>query len=585
MTENFKNKIEKARKDTETNLTDKQKESGNYKKGHINVNGFKISLENPKGSYRSGKDKNGKEWKTKMKNDYGYFLNTKGYDGDHIDCFLGSAIESKKIFVIDQKIEGKFDESKVMLWFNDKESAKNAYLSNYEKNWKGFDEITEVDEAFFKKWLYDGKKQRKPFHEYYEVKKKIKTMKINENTLRNLIKESVKKIAIKEGRESTKLTNALIKKLFNIAQNYKHIYHDDDWSNVHAMMDDMSQLDGIEDFNVGGGRYHNFGSGNGDTFKRYIIDIFTTFGTKINGIVNCHLCGTMENPYSAYDISVNFYRADNETLMGESINNANSIYTIDNWKKDGSLKPVIGQYVSDDVIEELLNSVPPTTYSRGIFQPGEAYTMSEDYTDLYMTFARKNSGWQYIGLCPKGSTRQVPEMRYESINNEPINEGKRGLNSPKLFQIAKEHGGLKPKHSMYTLRFNEFTDNDVIGVIEGDELGSFKNTSWNQKKEWAEKKGYTVNRGDEVVFIPMSDWTWVAVIERGSLLSDKEWKETPYGQKRIERGLNRVSDGKKNYVWTDTDLEGKHSPKGWSKRAFQFSQKKSDNDLKNSLKK
>lgn len=186
----IKTKIEKARKETDTKLSEKQKESGNYKKGHINVNGFKISLENPKGSYRSGVDKKGKQWKIKMKNDYGYFLNTIGYDGDHIDCFLGSDIDSKKIFVIDQKNNGKFDESKVMLWFNDSESAKKAYLSNYESNWKGFDKITEVDEEFFKKWLYDGKKQRKPFSEY-NIIKNTKKIKIKESQLRNMIQEAV----------------------------------------------------------------------------------------------------------------------------------------------------------------------------------------------------------------------------------------------------------------------------------------------------------------------------------------------------------------------------------------------------------
>lgn len=169
--EAIEEKIASERKKVDTDPTEGQKEAGNYKHGHISINGFKISIENPKGSYRKGKDRNGKEWKTLMKNDYGYFLSTLGKDGDAIDVFIGDNFDSKKIFAVDQKVGGKFDETKVMFCFNDKEQAKKAYLSNYEKDWKGFWKITEVDINTFKKWLYDGYRQRKPFFDYVEIQK------------------------------------------------------------------------------------------------------------------------------------------------------------------------------------------------------------------------------------------------------------------------------------------------------------------------------------------------------------------------------------------------------------------------------
>jgi hypothetical protein len=112
-----------------------------------------------------------------MHHDYGYFSRTLGKDGDAIDVFIGPNLDSKKIFAIDQKIGGKFDETKVMFCFNDVEQAKNGYLSNYEDDWKGFWKITEVDLPTFKKWLYDGYKQRKPFFDYVEIKNK----KLNES--------------------------------------------------------------------------------------------------------------------------------------------------------------------------------------------------------------------------------------------------------------------------------------------------------------------------------------------------------------------------------------------------------------------
>ena len=158
--------------------TEKQAEAGNYKMGHINVRGFKITIENAKGSKRFWKDDNGKERYNILKNHYGYFSNTKGHDGDHIDVFIGSYLDFERIYVVDQNYnDGSFDESKIMLGFKSKEQAKQAYLSNFDKEWKGFRDITAVSIDVFKKWLYDGHKQRKPFAKYVEIIKK----KINES--------------------------------------------------------------------------------------------------------------------------------------------------------------------------------------------------------------------------------------------------------------------------------------------------------------------------------------------------------------------------------------------------------------------
>lgn len=150
-----------------------RKTAGNYKMGHVTINGFKITIENAKGSFRKYKDENGKEGQTEMQNHYGYFSNTEGRDGDHVDVFIGEYLNFDKVFVVDQnKSDGTFDESKVMLGFTSKEEAKKAYDSNFDENWKGFREITSVSVPLFKKWLYRKHKQRKPFAEYIEIIKK-----------------------------------------------------------------------------------------------------------------------------------------------------------------------------------------------------------------------------------------------------------------------------------------------------------------------------------------------------------------------------------------------------------------------------
>ena len=157
--------------DCDKNPSEAQIEAGNYKKGHVCINGFNITIENPKGSTRSGTDEKGNKWSVTMNNHYGYFKTTEGKDGDHIDVFIGNNLNSKKIFVVDQVNKtGEFDEHKVMMGFDDKDSAKSSYLKNYSPGWKGCGKITEVDIDNFKKWLYNGTKRIKAFSEYTENK-------------------------------------------------------------------------------------------------------------------------------------------------------------------------------------------------------------------------------------------------------------------------------------------------------------------------------------------------------------------------------------------------------------------------------
>ena len=162
-------KEEEAKVDT--NPTEAQKEAGNYRKGHIKVDGLDITIEQPKGSIRRGTDANGKQWESEMHNTYGYIRGTESVDGDHIDIFLSDNPTEGKVFVVDQvNKDGSFDEHKVMYGFSDMESAKRAYLSNYEEGWQGLGSITEVKKEDFKKWIDSSKRKTKPFAEYTSVK-------------------------------------------------------------------------------------------------------------------------------------------------------------------------------------------------------------------------------------------------------------------------------------------------------------------------------------------------------------------------------------------------------------------------------
>ena len=169
-------KVKEASADVNTEPTEAQKEAGNYKKGHVQVGAFDITIEQPEGSIRRGTDADGKQWESKMHNTYGYFRGTEGVDGDHIDVFLSNDIDGwngRKVYVVDQyNPDGTFDEHKVMLGFNDMDEAKGDYLANYEKGWENGRriDVSAVNLEDFEKWIASSHRKTKPFSEYKSVK-------------------------------------------------------------------------------------------------------------------------------------------------------------------------------------------------------------------------------------------------------------------------------------------------------------------------------------------------------------------------------------------------------------------------------
>lgn len=172
--------VEAASAQVNTTPTPAQAEAGNYKKGHVTIGEFDITIENPAGSVRKGVDADGKEWSNTMANTYGYIKGTEGVDGDHIDVFLHSDMDQwngRKVFVVDQtNRDGSFDEHKVMLGFNDKDEAMTAYLANYDKTWADTHpglRISETNIEDFNKWVQSSHRKTKPFADYTTVSKVV----------------------------------------------------------------------------------------------------------------------------------------------------------------------------------------------------------------------------------------------------------------------------------------------------------------------------------------------------------------------------------------------------------------------------
>jgi len=141
--------------------TDAQKHAGNYAKKHLSFQGLNIAIENEKGSVRTGASPSGKSWRCVVPHAYGYIKNSRGADGDHVDCYIGPDKDSTTVFVVNQvdPRTKKFDEHKCLLGFKNEEDALCCYVAGFSDG-SGPKRIGSVETMSidgFKKWLQGGR--------------------------------------------------------------------------------------------------------------------------------------------------------------------------------------------------------------------------------------------------------------------------------------------------------------------------------------------------------------------------------------------------------------------------------------------
>ncbi|WP_321946585.1 hypothetical protein [Paraburkholderia sp. J10-1] len=153
-----------------------QLDAGNYAKGRLSVQGLQIVIENPRGSERSWCDESGRTGVNLSKFHYGYFAGVKGADGDELDCYVGPWPEADRAYVVNQCLDGRFDEHKVMLGFPDARTAQAGYLSNYSPGWTGLGSIVDCSIAQLKLWIANGDLSRPLTREQLPIEETRKHM-------------------------------------------------------------------------------------------------------------------------------------------------------------------------------------------------------------------------------------------------------------------------------------------------------------------------------------------------------------------------------------------------------------------------
>lgn len=164
-TESVESSIEAAAAEVDTNPTDAQKEAGNYRKGHVTVQGIDLAIENPIGSTRSGTGPNG-PWSTTMTAHYGYAKRTEGGDGEPVDVYLAAnPLPDAPVFVIDQyqlPLHQLFDEHKAVMGVATPIEAARLYDAHFSdgsgpRRRRG---ITQMTAEQFKVWASSPAAQR-----------------------------------------------------------------------------------------------------------------------------------------------------------------------------------------------------------------------------------------------------------------------------------------------------------------------------------------------------------------------------------------------------------------------------------------
>ncbi len=107
-------------------------------RGKVLWRGIPVVVDRPRGYVQQGVDSTGAAWRRVYHVDYGYIEGTKGGDGEGLDVFLGGDEAAPDAhWILQRKLDGTFDEYKVMLGFDSPKVARQMYEAHVPRAYFG----------------------------------------------------------------------------------------------------------------------------------------------------------------------------------------------------------------------------------------------------------------------------------------------------------------------------------------------------------------------------------------------------------------------------------------------------------------
>ena len=168
-------------------------------------------------------------------------------------------------------------------------------LNNDENSVSKIDTLITKIKSENKNILSDNIESKKELDEKDKGQKKIKNESIEISIAKKL------KSRLFEATKQT-IKNRIYSKINKLGLT-SHIYHDDYWQGVNAIMSAINSVDGVIEsyYSTDNGGYRQ--NSDGVQWKEYLVTIDTEQG-EIKGVLNAHASGIAEDPFSRYDVTL-----------------------------------------------------------------------------------------------------------------------------------------------------------------------------------------------------------------------------------------------------------------------------------------
>lgn len=116
-------------------------------------------------------------------------------------------------------------------------------------------------------------------------------------------------------KESAQEKNKLKRQIYKIVEPFTHgKYSDENWETIHELIGEIENAGYTVDVSVKDGGYRNSEGGNTlwphdpcvSYWKEYLLTI-SSGDCEVNGRIVASFCGTTEDPYKSYDLTVSLW--------------------------------------------------------------------------------------------------------------------------------------------------------------------------------------------------------------------------------------------------------------------------------------